>query len=263
MLDLFEEYNPKKEIENIKKFSPIEFVEYFQNSLISRATGGGFHPEVYKYVRQVFLQSKLFEDYIPSWIKTNRTPDDFWQFIKPMYDSYQERRIFIRNEFAPLLDFLESKTTTPIEKQLQFDELFIQLQWEKALDRIQSDPEAAITSARTLLESTLKYILDSIGIEYQREADLPDLYRVTTKALNLAPEQHQEQIFKQILTGSFSVVQGLGTLRNKLGDAHGKSMSNIKPSPRHSEFAVNLAGATAMFLYRTFKETKNKKEKIE
>jgi len=165
------------------------------------------------------------------------------------------RRKYIRDEFAPLLDLLESKTTKPIEKHLQFDEVFIQLQWERALDRINNDPEAAITSARTLLESTLKYILDTLGFEYKNEADLPNLYKTTSKALNLAPEQYQDQIFKQIHSGAFGVVQGLGTLRNRLGDANGKSLSNIKPCPRHSEFAVNIAGVTVMFLYRTLKET--------
>ena len=66
----------------------------------------------------------------------------------------------------------------------------------------------------------------------------------------------EEQIFKQILSGTHSVVYGLGTMRNKLGDAHGSRKAAVKPSVRHSEFAVNLAGATSMFLYKTFKETK-------
>jgi len=74
--------------------------------------------------------------------------------------------------------------------------------------------------------------------------------------LSFKTKQHQEQIFKQILSGTSSVVTGLGALRNKLGDAHGKSKKSIKPSERHSEFAVNIAESIAVFLYRTYKETK-------
>jgi len=70
--------------------------------------------------------------------------------------------------------------------------------------------------------------------------------------LNLSPSQHTEQIFKQILGGCHSVVQGIGALRNKLGDAHGKGAVSYKPSPRHSALAVNLSGAMAVFLVETY-----------
>ena len=163
------------------------------------------------------------------------------------------------NEFSPLLYYLEKKTTSPLEEIIVFDEAHIHDQWQKALDRKQTEPEGAITLARTLIESILKHILDEQNIEYNDAADLPELYKEVAKSLNLAPENHQEQIFKQILGGSSSIVSGLGALRNKLGDAHGKSKKSIKPSERHSELAVNLAGTMAIFLFKTFKEkTQNK-----
>ena len=49
-----------------------------------------------------------------------------------------------------------------------------------------------------------------------------------------------------------SVVQGLGTLRNRLSDAHGIGMSASRPAPRHAELAVNLAGSMAGFLVATW-----------
>ncbi|WP_321995976.1 abortive infection family protein [Draconibacterium orientale] len=256
MFDTFEEYNPKSEIENIKKFSELELVKYFQDSLISRATGGGFYDEVYSFIRNLLIKNKSFEKFLPNWVKTTRTEEQFWQFIKYKYSTYAERRKFLWEEFAPLLNHLEAKVTSPLDEEIVFDDVFIHKQWQKAIERKDSEPEGAITAARTLLESVLKYILDEKGVEYKHEADLPELYKTVAKELNLAPEQHQEQIFKQILSGTHSVVYGLGTLRNKLGDAHGQRKAAVKPSVRHSEFAVNLAGATAMFLYKTFKETK-------
>ena len=91
-------------------------------------------------------------------------------------------------------------------------------------------PEGAITMARTLLESTLKTILDDRGIAYQGSGDpLPALYKAVSGALGLAPGTYSEQAFKQILGGCHSVVVGLGSLRNKAGDAHGSGRRNLPP----------------------------------
>ncbi len=47
--------------------------------------------------------------------------------------------------------------------------------------------------------------------------------------LNLAPEQHHEDLFKRILGGCQTVVTGLGTLRNKMSDAHGRAPGKGRP----------------------------------
>lgn len=247
-----------EELQNINKLSDYQLVEYFQDGIIARATGSDFNNQLYIEVRKKLLENKNIDKLLPEWIKGKRTIDQFWTFIKGRYSTYQERRDFLWSEFAPLLNFLETKTTSPLEESIVFDEVHIHNQWQKALDRKQTEPEGAITLARTLIESILKHILDEQKIEYNDAADLPELYKEVAKSLDLAPENHQEQIFKQILGGSSSIVSGLGALRNKLGDAHGKSKKSIKPSERHSELAVNLAGTMAIFLFKTFKDkTKN------
>ncbi len=124
--------------------------------------------------------------------------------------------------------------------------------WRKALDRRHQDPEGAITAARTLLESVCKHILDEVVVEYSENIDLPKLYGMVSKELNLAPSQHTEEAFKRILGGAHSVVDGLANLRNRLGDAHGQGKRPVKPLPRHAELAVNMAGSVASFLLATF-----------
>lgn len=244
------------ELEHIKKLNDLELVQYFQDGIIARATGDSFDAELYKATRIKLIQNKRLESLLPNWVKTKRTVDQFWTFIKGRFSSYQERREFLWEEFATVLNYLETKSTSPIESTIIFDEAHIHIQWQKALERKQLEPDGAITAARTLIESILKHILDEQEIQYNDGADLPDLYKQVAKSLNLAPEQHQEQIFKQILGGASSVVSGLGALRNKLGDAHGKSKRSVKPSDRHSELAVNLAGAITIFLFRTYKESR-------
>lgn len=126
--------------------------------------------------------------------------------------------------------------------------------WEKALSRRSDDPEGAITVARTLLETVCKRILDASGVTYKDSEDLPKLYSLVAKQLNLAPDQHSEIAIKAILGGAMTMVNGIGTLRNKLSDSHGRGGRAVKPSPRHASLAVNLAGALATFLVETFLE---------
>ena len=128
----------------------------------------------------------------------------------------------------------------------------VRVEWAKAMGRLAEDPDGALTIARTLVESVCKHILDASGVEYTDAWDLPKLYNETAQRLNLGPSQHSEQAFKSILGGCASVVNGLANLRNRLGDAHGKGPVHIRPSPRHAELGVSVAGAMASFMVATW-----------
>ncbi len=78
---------------------------------------------------------------------------------------------------------------------------------------------------------------------------------MTAKALNLAPDQHSEEPIKAILGGAMGLVNGIGTLRNRLSDSYGRGgRLPVKTSPRHATLAVNTAGAVATFLVETLLE---------
>ena len=143
---------------------------------------------------------------------------------------------------------------------LAFNPSDVHARWVEALERRASNPRAAITSARTLLEDTCKWILHEAREPFEEEHDLPALYRKLAKLLKLAPDDHTEKVFKQILGNCQSIVESLGAIRNKLGDAHSQGPVRAKPQPRHAELAVNLAGTMATFLIATWearRETNN------
>lgn len=142
------------------------------------------------------------------------------------------------------------------EALISFDEGGVHDAWKKALDRRANDPEGAITTAKTLLESVCKRIIDEHGGSYSDHDDLPKLYHTAAERLNLAPSQHTEEVFRKILGNCQSVVGNLAGLRNKLGDSHGQGKRHIKPQARHAELAVNLAGTMAMFLVSTLSARK-------
>jgi hypothetical protein len=182
---------------------------------------------------------------------------EFWAYIKLRFNTYAERREFLRKEFETLLQGLESDARSPsdsgITATIQAADLdYVQEAWKRALERRATDAEGAITASRTLLESVCKHILDLGAVQYDHATELPKLYALTAKQLNLSPSQHTEQLFKQILGGCQTVVEGLGAIRNSHSDAHGKGPFGTKPAPRHAELAVNLSGAMATFLLQTW-----------
>lgn len=228
--------------------------------LVSHATGGAADPAEYKRLRKELMTNPRVGKLLPRFVQNCRDPGEFWNFIKAKISgagSYELRRAYLRNEFDPLLGMLEAESHTPSDAGItaavqSVNSAYIQETWHKALERRSTDPEGAITAARSLLESVCKHILDAAGTPYDEFAELPKLYTATATLLNLSPSQHSEKLFKQILGSCQSVVEGVGALRNKYSDAHGKGANGVKPAPRHAELAVNLAGTMATFLLQTW-----------
>tara|TARA_R110002094_G_scaffold39784_2_gene52364 strand:- start:157 stop:903 length:747 start_codon:yes stop_codon:yes gene_type:complete len=227
-----------------------------QNLLVSHATGGHESDADYAELRSSLLEEPGLRVLLPAFVRTCRNLDQFWQFIKSKFETYKERRAYLWSEFEPLLEHLESLGKTPSDAGVSLtlsavNADAIQAAWQKALDRRQSDPEGAITMARSLLESVCKHILDMRKQSYEDKLELPKLYKLTAESLDLAPSQHTEQVFRQILGGCTAIVEGLGAVRNRLGDSHGKRGVAARPAPRHAELAVNLAGSMAKYLIET------------
>lgn len=237
--------------------SLLEKATMMEQLLTASATGKEADTHTYEHLRQEFMLVDELKDLLPSFVRTSRTLETFWPFIKRTAGTYAERREYISQAFTPLIEHLEGRNRHPgdsvtSDALLTFDAEGVHAVWHKALARRQSDPEGAITVARTLLETVCKRVLDELAVKYTDKEDLPQLYRMAAKELNLAPDQHTEEPIKQILGGAMTLVNGIGTLRNRLSDAHGRGGSlPVRPSPRHASLAVNTAGAVATFLVET------------
>eukprot|EP01037_Dinobryon_pediforme_P013139 gene13139-13240_t len=150
-------------------------VTVLKSILTSRATGGDGNEEYFQVIRKDLLAHPMLKTYVPDYVQKSK------------------RRFFIKDTFESLINAaLELNGHVPHETHVNevvqtVNEQYISETWNKALQRMQDDPEAAITSAR-----------------------------------------------------------------NKLGDAHGKSKTKVKPSARHAALAVNLAGAMCSFLLQTY-----------
>ncbi len=232
-------------------------VRRLQNLMLSRATGQPADEKAYVQLRREVMTSSV-KGRLPHFVHMSHTLPEFWMNIKRRAPTYEERRTIIYDAFRDVLGELEFSNAAPSDSIVKaavggVTEAYIIDTWTKAVSRRVSDPEGAITAARSLLEVTCKHVLDKKGIPYKEGEELPTLYNAASKTLNLSPSQHTEQIFKQILGGCHSVVEGLGALRNKMSDAHGSTKAR-KVKPRHAELSVNLAGAMATFLLKTLED---------
>ena len=231
----------------------------FQERTIDFATGGSASFEEWEGARADLLSMPELLPLIPQWAAAQRFGGQFWQFIKGKSGTYAGRREFIWAELSPLFDFIEKGATQPTSLSLEpflmrGTATSIGEAWARIQVRREADPEGAITLARSLLEGTCKDLLQKLKKPYSDKDDLPRLYGLVAEAMSLGPQSHKEEVFKQILGGCMSVVNGLAALRNSFGDAHGKAANTPKPTARHADLAINLAGTLATFLMATYEE---------
>lgn len=241
-----------------------ESVNRLKSILVGVATGTSYKEpglqSEYEQLRSKLIANNQVKSYLPQFVLSCRQLNEFWGFIQPKYGSYRERRQYLAGEFNPLLDAIEtgnlgSPSDDDVGATLEnLDSNEVNTIWQKAIERRGSDPEGALTMARTLLESTVKHILDDLGEEYNTGDELPRLYKKMAAKLDLAPNAETEPIFKQLLSGCHNVVEGIGAMRNKLSDAHGRGREELDLSDKHVELGVNMAGVLATFWVKTFQE---------
>jgi len=229
-----------------------------QSVMMAAATDGSTADPAFAYLRRELMNQPAVAGLLPAILKTHRELIGFRRYMQSLSNHYAERRQAISIAFQPLLDHLENLDAGPGDQPTSdalasFDVEGVHTVWTKALSRRANDPEGAITLARTLLETVCKRILDETGQPYDNKDDLPKLYSAAAKVLTLAPNQHTEEPIKAILGGAMNVVNGIGTLRNRLSDAHGRGGNQpVRASRRHATLTVNIAGALATFLVETF-----------
>lgn len=128
--------------------------------------------------------------------------------------------------------------------------------WRDAQIKTSTDPETAVTAARTMIESVCKHILDDKREPYAANAKLGALFRSTRRGLRFHADSNTNDILERIINGLNTTVEAIGLLRNRVSDAHGKGRDQGSVIPAEAKLAVNAAGAVAMFLLETWKSDK-------
>lgn len=121
---------------------------------------------------------------------------------------------------------------------------------------INNDPELAIGTAKELVETCCKSILDECNISFSNKDNLPKLVKLTVKQLELTPDDIPNQAkasdtIKCLLSNLAVITKGIAELRNHYGTGHGRLNSSKGLQSRHAKLAVGAASTLAVFLVET------------
>jgi hypothetical protein len=134
-------------------------------------------------------------------------------------------------------------------------------QLSRLRESVDDDPALAIGTAKELLETTCKTILDEQGISIDPSWDVPDLLKATRKQLKFMPEDVPDaakgaDTIKRLLSSLGQIGHGLAELRNLYGSGHGRSARSRGLSARHARLAVGAVTALVQFLFETHRDRK-------
>lgn len=174
------------------------------------------------------------------------------QALLELCDGYPMRTPAPEEEVAALRDKIRG---VPVPAALgkaveRIDVAYVTKNWEKLSARLGDDPDGAITAARTLLETVCLHILSKLGKEIEYKGDLPALYKATAEELQLVPKKEDDAAIRQILGSCAGLAQGIATLRNQFGDAHGRLGEDAQRRMAH--LAANVGGTLCTFLIESF-----------
>lgn len=139
---------------------------------------------------------------------------------------------------------------------------------ERALQSSKDDPESALTSACSTLESVCRSLLVEMDLELPNSKDLKSLYKAVREPLGLTPNKSSfsddiaNDVLK-ILGGLATVVEGVGALRTHAGDAHGRERGYKRVDSRIASLAVHASSSLSLFLIETWQRKFPDKELYE
>jgi hypothetical protein len=148
------------------------------------------------------------------------------------------------------------------ETAASFDAKHMADQIRRMESAVESDPSLAIGTAKELIETCCKTILEERGKPIIGAPDVSTLTKETLKELKLVPEGVPEaargaDVIKRLLSNLETIGNGLAELRGLYGTGHGKHGNSTGLSSRHAKLAVGAASTLAVFLFETHKETKS------
>ncbi len=139
------------------------------------------------------------------------------------------------------------------------DDSYISQQFTRMESGVVDDPGLAIGTAKELVETVCKTILEEREISPLRNVKLMKPVRQTADALSLTPEHISEsakgsETIKSILGSLSTITQGMAEIRNAYGTGHGKSAGTKGLGSRHARLVVGAASTLVVFLWETHKD---------
>jgi hypothetical protein len=231
-------------------------VRFFNDLGFEDSYGQGF-PSRWNYV-EIKIRQLNGSDKLGKLVRDIFDPRDWINYEKPREDAVAYLNDYLKHDGFEIVsdgDFFalrvlgEDGVVFQAKDGLGANKIFVDQQISKCEKKLsENDFDGAITNARSLLEAVLIGIEHDIGNEEipPYDGDLIKLYKRIQKLLNLETGRKDiAEPLKQVLGGLASIVTGIASLRNKMGDAHART---YQPAKRHANLVVNSSKTLAAFL---------------
>lgn len=91
----------------LSKSDLLDLIDETKSILMSQATGGPKDNKEYKRCRDSIINIPELKQYVPRFLKSNRTSEDFFRYMQNESGTYGGRRSIINNEMGDLTSFVE------------------------------------------------------------------------------------------------------------------------------------------------------------
>lgn len=238
-------------------------LENLRNICVKIVTGREdvpFDQENYEKLRSEFISDPLLNDIIPPFIKNNPDRDSFFLNMQIVSPNNRGRREYLAKQFGLILEEAQKRveglilpeTSQSLYKNAPKE---VAESWSKAVTRAASDPSGSITSSRSTIESTLKFILTDSRIEYKDSEDLGGLASKVERLIFPSLPTQTEDI-KRLLGSLRTVIDKVKTGRDSYGDAHGHHEEELHLDSKFARLYANLSGTVSWFLLEAYAEYK-------
>ena len=167
------------------------------------------------------------------------------------YDFDGDIFVPLPNRQQPLVETIRSLASS-------FDLPALRLEIDRLTRAADEDPSLAVGTAKEMVETICKTILEDRGVPYGSE-DLPQLVRASAKELSLMPDSIPDhakgsEVIRRMLSSLNQISQGIAELRNLYGTGHGREGRFTGIQPRHAKLAIGAAATLGTFLMETHLE---------
>ena len=128
----------------------------------------------------------------------------------------------------------------------------IEAEFTRALSHVSEAPRESVSAACNILESTCKVFIADENLQMPAKQDLQSVWKVVREALGMNSKRIEDDDLKRILSGLYSIADGVGALRTHASTAHGAGRNAYKIEPRHARLAINAAHTLVLFILESW-----------
>lgn len=150
----------------------------------------------------------------------------------------------------------EIKIEAPTIKVIDRD--YINSLSERALkDILENNYDSAITKARTILEETFCYVLESKGEVPSSNGDIGRLYKQVKDIFNMHPDKTIDVRINTLLSGLEKIITSITEMRNANSDSHGVGNKRLAINDYHARLLVNASVMMSDFILSVYNNDAN------